>query len=96
MIYDSPESASPVDQGDIVFDCPLISIAAYDPQAPESVPVDVSHERVIVLTQTCDLAQRKVSRVIVAQAVSADDIVARGQLKAADIRGPVRSGRVFG
>ena len=64
MIYDRPPPMSSVDQGDIVRDCPLIWIEAYDPGAPEAVPVDVSHERVIVLTQTCDLAQRKVSRVV--------------------------------
>lgn len=96
MIYARPPLTSPIDQGDIVRDCPLIWIDAYDPARPQSVPVDVSHERVIVLTQTCDLAQRKVSRGVVAQAVDADAIVASGQLKSADIRGPVRSGRVFG
>ncbi|MBL8848943.1 MAG: hypothetical protein JNG89_04635 [Planctomycetaceae bacterium] len=49
-----------------------------------------------MLTQTCDLAQEKVTHVVVALAVPAADIVAGGQLKAADVRGPVRAGRVFG
>ena len=96
MIYERPPEAAPVDQGDIVCECPLVWIETYDPTMPEVVPVDVSHERVVVLTQTCDLAQRKVTRVVVAQAIAADEIVVSGQLKAADIRGPVRSGRVFG
>ena len=53
-------------------------------------------QRIVVLIQTCDLARRNVSQVVVAVAIEAAAIVASGQLKAADIRGPVRSGRVFG
>jgi hypothetical protein len=51
---------------------------------------------VLVLTQTCDFANRKVTSVVVAAVRDAQSIIDKQILKAADIRGPVRAGRVFG
>jgi hypothetical protein len=96
MIYDSPADSDAIDQGDIIRDCPLVYFTAFDNADPNDSEIKSGLQRIVVLTQTCDLAQRKVSQVVVAVAVEADAIVASGQLKVADIRGPVRAGRVFG
>jgi hypothetical protein len=96
MIFDCPEPQAPLDQGDIIDSCPIVRIAAFDPLDPDSPDVQSSLERVVVLTQTCDLLQSKVSRVVVAVAIDASTVIAEGLLKASDIRGPDRSGRVYG
>jgi hypothetical protein len=48
------------------------------------------------LTQTCDLAQEKTTRVVVAPVYEAAELVARNILKAGAIRDQVRRGQVFG
>ena len=96
MIFSFPAVTEPVDQGDIVRDCPLAYFTEFDSADPGDAEIESGRQRIVVLTQTCDLAQRKVTQVVVAVAVEASKIVASGQLKAADIRGPVRAGRVFG
>jgi hypothetical protein len=52
--------------------------------------------RVIVLTQTCDLANRKVRLVTTALVHEAQSLVDQQIVKAAEISGPIRAGRVFG
>jgi hypothetical protein len=52
--------------------------------------------RVLVLTQTCDLAHRKISAVTAPIVHEAQFIVDQGLLKPADVRGPVRAARVYG
>ena len=52
--------------------------------------------RVLILTQTCDLVQAKVSSITVATVYEAQYIVDQGLLKQTDIRGPVRAARVYG
>lgn len=96
MIYRLPPPESPVDQGDLINGCPLLSIPDFDIWDLEQAPVDRAFDRVVVLTQTCDLANQKVTQVVVAQVHDAQSLVASGALKAADIRGPIRAGRVFG
>jgi hypothetical protein len=48
------------------------------------------------LTQTCDLASHKTQRVTVAIVHDAQFLVDQKIIKAADVRGPIRSGRVYG
>jgi hypothetical protein len=96
MIYQHPESSDPIDQGDILHDCPLAKIIDFDPVRSQVTRIRWGTERVVVLTQTCDLAQAKVTQAVVAVAVESAEIVASKQLKPADIRGPVRAGRIFG
>ncbi len=52
--------------------------------------------RVVVLTQTCDLANQKTQRGTVAIVHEAQVLVEQGIIKAGDIRGPIRAGRVYG
>jgi hypothetical protein len=56
----------------------------------------VSHERVVVLTQSCDLANDKTTNVQVAVAHEARRLVELGLLKEHTIRDQVRRHRVFG
>ncbi len=96
MIYRQPLPEAAVDQGDIIDGCPLFGIAEFDSVKPESVTAEQSAARVVVLTQTCDLANQKVSHAIVSVVLDAESLVTSGGVKAADVRGPIRAGRVFG
>lgn len=52
--------------------------------------------RVIVLTQACDLAQAKTSKVLVAVVHDAAELVQKGVMKASVVRDQVRRGLVYG
>ena len=95
MIYSSVSAEAPLDQGDLIEDCVVVLIPSYSiGQSP--VPVDFETRRVVVLTQTCDLANDKTSVVTVAEVQNAQSFVDAGILKPADIKGPLRSGRIWG
>ncbi len=34
MIYGAPRPEEPIDQGDLVSDCPILAIQSYDPDHP--------------------------------------------------------------
>jgi hypothetical protein len=61
-----------------------------------SLDIRFAASRIVVLTQTCDLANQKTTRVCAARVVLAQEMVDRRIVKEADIRGPIRSGRVYG
>lgn len=100
MIFDSPLPDALVDQGDIIDGCPLHHFESFvlatllAEREPESVVS--TYSRVLVLTQTCDLAQKRNCAVLVAVIRDAADMVRQGILKAIDVQGPIRGGRVFG
>jgi hypothetical protein len=96
MIYRLPAPEEPLDQGDIIQGCPLVIVESYDPAHPDRIPVTGSPTRIIVLTQACDLANQKARSVVVAAVLDAEGLVAQGLLKATDVKGPIRAGRVFG
>ena len=96
MIYRLPAADEPLDQGDIIRGCPLVVVEGYDPAQPERLPVKGAPTRVIILTQACDLANQKANSVVVAAVLDAQALVTQGLLKTADIKGPIRAGRVFG
>lgn len=96
MIYRLPAPDELLDQGDIIQGCPLVVVESYDPDQPARLPVTGAPTRVIVLTQACDLANQKANSVVVAAMLDAHALVAQGLLKVADIKGPIRAGRVFG
>jgi len=68
--YRLSDSSIP-EQGDILFDFPLLT-ARYDEQKT-SVTVDQESLDLIVLTQSCDLENGKVTRILVAPTVSLSD-----------------------
>jgi hypothetical protein len=96
MIYRRPQDDEPIDQGDLIIGCPVLDIGAFDLDAEDSVRVNYSQRRVVVLTQTCDFANEKVSVAVTAVVLDAQELVDARLLKVSDIRGPIRAGRVFG
>jgi hypothetical protein len=95
MIYGVPAPDEPLSQADIVDACPIFGL-----ETAAGVDLDAAparwKERVIVLTQACDLAQAKTSKVVVALLHTAQSLVERGALKGPAIRDQVRRGLVFG
>lgn len=93
MIYSSPSPHERIDQGDVIDACPVSSVTAFTPDQVDAAEVLVDLQRVLVLTQTCDLANEKVDAAVVALVFDAQQLVAGQVLKVADVRGPLRSGR---
>lgn len=96
MIYNLPTVDDPVDQGDLVEGCPTSIFKNFNVDQLESLQADFALRRVLVLTQTCDLANEKSDSILVATVHEAGALVASGLLKAADLKGPLRSGRIYG
>jgi hypothetical protein len=94
MIFVTPLPDEPLDQGDLIDQCPLPFIK--DIHEGGEPAVDLALRRVIVLTQTCDLANQKTVVVTVAEVFEAQEFVDGGFLKPADIKGPLRAGRIWG
>ena len=95
MIYQSMHD-EPLDRGDLFEDCPSVEIASLDLLTPEAAETIVSIARVILLTQTCDLANGKTVSATIAVAYDASYYVDNNLLKPAEIKGPLRSGRIWG
>jgi hypothetical protein len=96
LIYEQPEPADTLSQGDIVDGCSILFWeypAADTPAQPESASTSV---RVVVLTQACDLAQAKATRVLVAVVHQVQRLVERGVLQSKVIRDQIRTHRVYG
>ena len=96
MMYATPTADQPLSQADVLDSCPV-----YGLEAPAgAVDLDAVparwRERVIVLTQACDLAQTKTTKVLIAVLHAAQFLVDRGILKAPTIRDQVRRGMVYG
>ena len=94
MIYSICNADEPLDQGDIVEDCPMVTVAEHAPESLEHARLDL--RRGIILTQTCDIAQMKVERLVVAAVYPTQDLIDRKVVKPADVKGPIRAGRVWG
>ncbi len=95
MIYTVPAPDEPLSQADILDACPVFGLETAAGVDLEAAPARWQ-ERVVVLTQACDLAQTKTSKVLVALVHSAQSLVEHGILKAPAIRDQVRRGLVFG
>ena len=95
-MYSTLELSEPLSQGDIVDQCPIFGLpvtgSTVDPGAEPSRWL----ERVLILTQACDLAQVKTTKVVVALVHPAQTLVDQGVLKAAAVRDQVRRGLVHG
>jgi hypothetical protein len=96
MIYAFLQPEDPIDRGDILAGCPLMFLSRYNIDDIDHAEVEWVPSRVLVLTQTCDLANRKVSSVTTVVVHDAQFLVDQGLLKRDDIRGSIRAGRVFG
>ncbi|MBI1913663.1 MAG: hypothetical protein HYS12_02740 [Planctomycetes bacterium] len=95
MLYATPAPEERLSQGDILDACPIFGV-----EVPTTgVDLDAAparwRERVVVLTQACDLAQTKTTKVLVALVQPAQLLVERGILKAVMIRDQLRRGLVY-
>jgi hypothetical protein len=96
VIYRKPPPEEAVDQGDIIDGCPILQVAGFDSDNVDPLEIGCSANQVIVLTQTCDLANDKTTVVVVAHILTAQSLVDKHVLKSAEVRGVIRAGRVFG
>ena len=99
----SPETAVsasdvkvPLSQGDVLDECPIV----FWPDACREIEGQQNavcvRQRVVVLTQACDLAQKKTKRALVAVVHDAKSLVDTGSVKPRFIRDNVRPGKVYG
>jgi hypothetical protein len=95
-LYRLPAPADAIDQGDIIDGCPILLLASFDANNVENPEVNAPLARVLVMTQTCDLANQKAMYAVCAVIHEAQSLVDQRMLKAEQIRGQVRAGRVFG
>ena len=96
MIYDQPAVSAGIAQGDPLENCPILAIKTFDAVSGMAIEIDFGVRRVVVLIQTCDLANEKMTAVNVAEVHDAQTLVNERLFKPADIKGPVRAGRVWG
>jgi hypothetical protein len=97
MIYETRDAEAPLTQGDIIEECPLVYwTTGRGPDGAFVRQSATSVERVIVLTQACDLTNTKTSNVQVAIVHATDWLVTEGILTAQTVRDQVRRHRVFG
>lgn len=97
MIYDRPAADASPTQGDILLECPLVYWEMVNTEDGSRQPRSVaSTESVIILTQACDLANAKTSKLQVAVVHNTRTLVSDGVLKPQTIRDQVRRHRVFG
>ncbi len=85
---------APVDQGDLIDDCPLALVRSATP-AGEPL-IDFTRTRAIVLSQTCDLANQKSTFANVAEIFDVQMLIDEGLFKPSDVKGPLRAGRIWG
>jgi len=95
-MYSVPAAQEPLTQGDVLDACPIFGLEVSAPTVNLEAAPARWQERVIVLTQACDLAQTKTTRVLVALLHSAQTLVEKGVLKGPVIRDQVRRGLVYG
>lgn len=95
-MYSLPSNAHPLSQGDILDGCPLIFWdCKYVNDEILRKPKEID-ARVIVLTQSCDLVNKKSTRVQVALLHETETLVSQQVLNAKTIRDNVRLFKVFG
>ena len=96
MIYTRPQSDAAIDQGDLIEQFPVVEIRDFRVDAADRPDLDSATRRVIVLTQTCDLANNRIKTANIAEVFEGSFLIGQGVFKPADVRGPVRGGRVWG
>ena len=95
-MYECLDAGVPLSQGDILDDCPLFTFSVSPSTTDfEEAPIRTL-ARVVVLTQACDLAQGKLTRILVASVRTTGELVAQKIVTGSVIRDQVRRGQVYG
>jgi hypothetical protein len=95
-MYELPPPTESLTQGDLIDGCPVFGLSIPPSGVDLNAPAARWVERVPVLTQACDLAQGKTSRIVVALVHPGQRLVDRGVIKASAVRDQVRRGLVYG
>lgn len=92
-MYEIPGTDIGLTQGDIFVDCPIVDWirSTSDTWEPQQYT-----QKVIVLTQACDLANQKTGRVQIATVHDVNQLVATNFVKATTVKDQIRTHRVFG
>ncbi len=96
MIYDQPSPDAPLDQGDLIDDCFVLKSLVGSTTTSGLPTVTFESRRVVLLTQTCDLANNRVTSANVAEVFGAQFLIDQKLLTPGDVRGPLRAGRIWG
>jgi hypothetical protein len=96
MIYQTLAPQEPLSQGDLLDECPILFWETPDPQGGARPELSTAPVRAVVLTQACDLAQAKATRVLVAVIHNAQQLARQGIVKSTMIRDQIRTHRVYG
>jgi len=96
MIYSLAAAGEPIDQGDLIDDCLVLRVKSVQPASFRQPDVDFAFRRIIVLTQTCDLANDKATMANVAEVFDARFLIEQKLFKPADVKGSLRAGRIWG
>jgi hypothetical protein len=80
----------------LIDGCPVNLVRSLAPDLVSQPEVDFAFQRVIVLTQTCDLDNQKATFVNVAEVFDAQFLIDQQLFKPADVKGPLRAGRIWG
>lgn len=96
MIYERRAAQEAIDQGDVIDGVVLLEVAKFDAAELDHPTVRAYRRLGVVMTQTCDLDNKKSIFANVAEVFEAQFLVDQKLFKPADIRGPIRSGRVWG
>lgn len=96
MIYHIPTSDEPLDQGDLMDECPVAFVIDQSADQLDEAKLELDSQQVIVLTQTCDIANAKADFIVVASVFDAQRMIDLKLVKSADMKGPIRSSRYWG
>src|SRR5947209_10074712 len=96
MIYSLPAAEEAIDQGDLIDQCLVLDVKAPPPDTTSQPAIGFAFRRVIVLTQTCDLANEKTTVANVAEVFEAQFLIDQKLFKPADVKGSLRAGRIWG
>lgn len=96
MMYEFVSPETLLTQGDLLWECPLTGFEKNNLQAEPLWILSQAKERVLVLTQACDIANGKTTRLLVAVVHGVESVVASGKISRSAIRDQIRLHRVFG
>ena len=94
MLFAAPGPNEPLSQADILDGCPIFGFDVSGGHVELDAGPARWHERVIVLTQACDLTQTKTTKVLVALVHPAHALVDRDSQSASDSRSSAPGARL--
>jgi len=95
--YSIEEADEPIQQGDLLKSCPVAIPRTPITESAEKVAIEVIEYDVIVMSQSCDLAYRKISLVLVCPFWSLQEFASRNSyFSGAEGKERLRQGNVIG